>query len=107
MTRYRWTKDGFVDAMGERMPIPERDGICLPYVVSDIEPIKSPIDGKMITSRSQLHYELEKHGKRVQDPSESPTKGAIKNTKFAAKRGLTVSEQYRDYDKSTHKAAAK
>ena len=93
--RYVWTKAGFVDSNGERMPIPERDGICLPYVVSDIEPITSPIDGKMITSRSQLKYELEKHGKRVQDPSESPTKGKIRNKKFADKRGLTVSQEYR------------
>ena len=95
MVRFVWSNNGFVDAQGVRMPIPERDGICLPYVVSDMEPITSPIDGKTITSRSQLNYELEKHGKRIQEPSESPTKGKIRNKAFAAKRGLNVSEEYR------------
>lgn len=93
--RYVWTKAGFVDAQGEKMPIPERDGVCSPMVLSDIDPVRSPIDGKMITSRSALRYELEKHGKRIQEPSESPTKGKIRNKAFAAKRGLNVSEEYR------------
>lgn len=95
MVRYIWTDKGFVDSEGQKMPIPDRDGPCLPYVVSDMDPITSPIDGKMITSRSQLRYELDKHGKRIQEPSESPTKGAIRNESFAKKRGLKVSEQYR------------
>lgn len=95
MVRYIWSDKGFVDSDGERMPIPEREGVCLPYVVSDMEPVTSPIDGKLITSRSQLRYELDKHGKRIQEPSESPTKGKIRNEAFAKKRGLTVSEEYR------------
>ena len=77
------------------MPMPERDGLCAPMIISDMEPITSPIDGKPITSRSALRYELEKHGKRIVEPSESPTKGKIRNKKFADKRGLTVSPEYR------------
>lgn len=95
MVKYVWSNNGFVDAQGVKMPIPERDGVCLPYVIGDIEPISSPIDGKMITSRSQLRYELDKHDKRIIEPSESPTKGKIRNKAFAKKRGLTVSEEYR------------
>ncbi len=95
MTRYRWTENGFVDASGKRMVIPERDGLCAPMVQSDMEPVSNPITGEMITSRSELRYQLEKHDKRIMEPSESPTKGKIKNKDFAAKRGLTVSEEFR------------
>lgn len=95
MTKYVWTNNGFVDSDGNKMPMPERDGICLPYVISDMDAITSPIDGKQITSRAQLRYELEKHGKRIQEPSESPTKGKIRNKDFAKKRGLNVSQEYR------------
>ncbi len=110
MARYRATKDGWLnivtgealldDGWRDRPP-------ALPMYIADITPITSPIDGKQITSRSQLNYELEKHGKRVQEPSESPTKGKLKNAAFTKKRGLSLSEEYRDYDSSTHKAAAK
>lgn len=93
--RYTWTSNGFVDANGNRMVIPERDGVCAPMVLSDMDPITSPIDGKVISSRSELRYELEKHDKRIQEPSESPTKGKIRNKDFAKKRGLSVSEEYR------------
>ncbi len=88
------------------MPIPHRDGICTPAVISDIEPYVSPMTGKTVTSRSAQRYDLEKHGKRLLEPSESPTKGKIRNAKFAAKRGLTVSDEFRDYDKSTQKENA-
>ena len=70
-------------------------------VVRDIEPYASPMTGKMITSRSEARYDLEKHGMRLQEPDESPTKGKIRNAKFAAKRGLQVSDEYRDWDWKT------
>lgn len=107
MTRYIWTDEGFKNRNGERMPIPERDGVCSPMVVSDMDPVSNPITGEMITSRSELRYQLEKHDKRIIEPSESPTKGKLRNAKFAAKRGLKLSDEYRDYDSSTKKAAAK
>lgn len=99
MVRYRSTPEGWKNLdTGAVEPYPNRvyeDGFPCPGVVSDIQPIKSPVDGKMITSRSQLAYELEKHGKRIQEPDESPTKGKIRNKKFADKRGLPVSPEYR------------
>lgn len=108
MARYRSTKDGWVnietgetlldDGWRNRPP-------CMPMVINDMAPITSPIDGKLITSRSQLRYELEKHGKRIIEPSESPTQGKIRNAKFAAKRGLKLSDEFRDYDSSMRKTA--
>jgi hypothetical protein len=35
------------------------------------------------------------------EPDESPTKGKLRNKSFTAKRGLSVSDEYRDYDRST------
>ena len=98
MARYRSTPNGWLNLdTGETESNDGwRDRPCAaPMVVSDMAPITSPIDGKEITSRSQLRYELEKHGKRIQEPSESPTQGKIRNEKFAAKRGLTVSKEFR------------
>ncbi len=103
MVRYRWTKDGFVDSEGTKMPVPERDGICVPAIRGDIKPYPCPITGKMITSRSEHRDNLAKHGMRVMEPDESPTKGKIRNAAFAKKRGLTVSDEFRDYDSSTPK----
>jgi hypothetical protein len=34
---------------------------CTPYVVSDITPFKSPIDGTIISSRSQIGEHEKKH----------------------------------------------
>lgn len=102
MARYRWTKNGFVDATtGERMAIPERDGVCLPMiVVEDFQPFESPATGKMITSRAEHRYDLAASNCRLLEPDESPTKGRLKNRTFTEKRGLKVSDEYRDYDSS-------
>lgn len=77
-----------------------RQSLSVPMVVSDISPYACPITGEMITSRSQHRDNLAKHGMRVMEPSESPTKGAIRNEAFAKKRGLKVSDQFKDYDSS-------
>ena len=69
-------------------------------VVSDIKPYACPMTGKMITSRSEHRDNLAKHGMRVVEPSESPTKGKIRNEAFAKKRGLKVSDEFKDYDSS-------
>jgi hypothetical protein len=103
MVRYRWTATGFKDAAGNPMPVPERDGVCLPMVVSDIKPYACPITGKMITSRSEHRDNLAKHGMRVVEPDESPTKGKIRNEAFARKRGLKVSDEFKDYDSAVRK----
>ncbi len=108
MPTYLWTKTGFVDkTTGEPMAIPERDGICAPQILTeDFKPFRSPATGNLITSRAEHRYDLAASGCRVLEPSESPTKGRLKNPSFTAKRGLTVSDEFRDYDTSTKQKAA-
>jgi hypothetical protein len=108
MPRYIW-KDGAFRSpeTGERMAVPERDGICLPRIVTEqFVPFISPATGKPITSRAEHRYDLAASGCRVMEPDESPTKGKLRNKHFTDKRGLSVSEEYRDYDKSTKQKEA-
>ena len=46
---------------GEPMFIPQRDGICMPRVISDVPEYESPASGKMISSRSQQRDDLKRH----------------------------------------------
>lgn len=69
--------------------------ISCPTIISDIPAYASPIDGRMITSRSERRDDLKRNNCVEWEPSMSPTKGKIKNKAFAAKRGLKVSEEYR------------
>lgn len=103
MPRYVWRDGGFVDpTSGERMPVPQRDGICLPQIVTEqFEPFVSPATGKPITSRAEHRYDLAASGCRIMEPDESPTKGKLRNRSFTDKRGLQVSDEYRDYDRSS------
>lgn len=62
MTRYVWRDGQFIDkATGEPMYVPERDGICMPRVISDVPEYESPASGKMITSRSHQRDDLKRH----------------------------------------------
>jgi len=107
MTRYIWKDGAFrTPETGERMPVPERDGVCLPRIVAEsFEPFISPVTGMPVTSRAEHRYDLAASGCRVMEPSESPTKGKLRNKSFTAKRGLSVSDEYRDYDSSQPKEA--
>lgn len=98
MARYVMRGGGWVDkATGEPMLTEEqRKGpLALPTVISDIPEYASPIDGRMITSRSERRDDLKRNGCVEYEPSLSPTKGKIRNHEFAKKRGLTVSEEFR------------
>lgn len=77
-----------------------RRPIACPTVISDIPEYRSPVDGRVIGSRSERRDDLKRNGAVEYEPSLSPTRGKIKNHAFAAKRGFTVSEEYRDYDAS-------
>jgi hypothetical protein len=62
MTRYVWRDGCFRHPQtNEPMSVPDRDGLCMPTVRSDIQDYRSPIDGKLITSRSHQRYDLEKN----------------------------------------------
>ena len=86
-------RDGrFVDKRtGEPMELPERGEICRPYVCSDIPEYASPVDGRMITSRSHRREDLIRNDCYEIDPPKK--KRGIGNARFAAKDGLPVCEE--------------
>ena len=84
------------------MPMPDRGGeICAPMVMPDIPEYRSPIDGKLITSRSHRRYDLEKNDCILSPPPKKPR--GYKNPKFALKRGLPLNEEARDTLKAESK----
>lgn len=82
---------------------PELERVIVPpmVVTEQFEAFISPATGKPITNRAEHRYDLAASGCRVLEPSESRTKGKLRNRSFTEKRGLSVSDEYRDYDKST------
>jgi len=68
--------------------------IAVPYIMSDIPEYRSPVDGRVIGSRTQRRDDLKRNGCVEYEPSISPTKGKIRNKAFAQKRGLKVSEEF-------------
>jgi hypothetical protein len=57
--RYVWRGGRFVDPRtNEPMHIPEGRGVASPHLMRDIPEYRSPIDGKLITSRSQRREDL-------------------------------------------------
>lgn len=98
MTKFVKRNGQWVDASNGEPMLTEaqRNGpIPVPFVMSDIESYRSPVDGRVVNSRSDRRDDLKRHGCVEYEPSMSPTKGKIKNKAFAAKRGLQVSEEYR------------
>lgn len=59
--------------------MPERDGIAMPMIVSDIPEYRSPIDGRPITSRSHRREDLARNNCVPYEPSLKP-----KHPKFEA-----------------------
>jgi len=70
------------------MDLPVRDAICLPTIVSDIPEYRSPIDGKLISSRSQRREDLRKNNCVDARDFPSPTQGKFLNKDFCRKHGL-------------------
>lgn len=86
----------FDKATGEALPPLDPDApIFAPMIVADIPAYRSPVDGRIINSRAERRDDLKRHGCVEYEPSMSPTKGKIRNEKFAANRGLQVSEEFR------------
>lgn len=59
-------------------------------------PYACPITGKEIRTLSQHNANLKKHNCVEYNELKSPTGGEIRNANFAKKRGLDVSERYKD-----------
>lgn len=100
MARYRFNGTTFVDADGNPMVDPNAPYVrVVPQIIGDIPEYRSPVDGKLITSRSQRRDDLERNNCREWEPSDSPTGGKFKNARFAAKvPGAQVAEEYRDLE---------
>lgn len=93
-TRYVWRDGAFRNPVtGEPMPIPQRDGVQMPAIQSDIQEYRSPIDGRPITSRTHRRYDLEKNNCV---PAEPRKKRGYKNPSFALPRGLPLNEAAMD-----------
>lgn len=80
---------------GLPMQVDRSKPLPLPYVISDIPEYTSPIDGRLIGSRSERREDLKRNNCIDARELPSPTGGKIRNKAFAAKRGLQVSEEFR------------
>ena len=71
--------------------------LAVPMIISDIPEYASPIDGRMITTRSERRDDLKRNNCVEYEPSLSPTGGKLKlrNPKIAAKMGVQVAEELR------------
>ena len=96
MARYTWKNGQFVDREGNPMDKPFEGQVVLPHLMRDIPEYRSPIDGSLITSRSQRREDLKKNGCVEYEPSLSPTKGKFKNKRFTEKTGIPLSEEFRE-----------
>lgn len=86
---YVWRDGCFRDKKtGEPMDVPVRDEICLPSVVSDIPEYASPIDGRLISSRSERREDLKRNNCVDARDFPSATNGKFLNKEFCQKRGL-------------------
>ena len=83
-------------ATGELMVDKSKWEPTVPIIVSDIEPYQSPIDGTYVGGRRSKRYDLEKNDCVDADAiGSSGVKGKFKNKRFAKKRGLSVSEEFK------------
>jgi len=71
-----------------------------PYVMGDIEEYRSPIDGKLISSRSSRREDLKVNGCVEWEPGvgktvaqKGRTPGKYRNPRFAAKHRLPLSDE--------------
>lgn len=90
MTRYVWDSKTFTfrdRKTGEPMKIDHPGAICAPMVMRDIPEYRSPIDGSLITSRSQRREDLKRNDCVEVDP---PKKRGFKNARFAKKHNLPL-----------------
>lgn len=80
----------------------KRADIPAPQIMREIDEYKSPITGELITSRTERNADCKKHDAIPWEPGIGKKSGAkdrkpgeYHNPKFAAKRGLPLSEKGR------------
>jgi hypothetical protein len=92
MTSYVWRNGRWREkASGEPMQLSAPATVAAPIVQSDIAEYRSPIDGQLITSRSQRREDLRRHGCVEAEPRPTHKRG-YRNPRFATKRGLPLRE---------------
>ena len=69
--------------------------LSLPTIIRDIPDYRSPIDGRVISSRSERREDLKRNNCVEWDPAMSPTRGKaeFKNARFAKKHRLPIGER--------------
>lgn len=84
-------------ATGEPMLTEEqrKAPIAVPNIIFDIPAYESPIDGRLITSRSERREDLKRNNCIDARDFPSATGGKIRSPKIAAKYGMQVSEEFR------------
>ncbi|WP_152979933.1 hypothetical protein [Mesorhizobium sp. 1M-11] len=95
MTRYVFRDGRFRDRdTGAPMDIPTGP-LAKPGIARPMPEYASPIDGRVISTRHERREDMKRNNCVEAGDMPSPTGGKIRNKAFAAKRGLTVSEDYR------------
>jgi hypothetical protein len=90
MPRYIWTDDGFVErSTGLKMHVRDPNAICTPTVIRDVPEYQSPIDGKLITSRSHQREDLKRNDCVLAEPKKPR---GYRNERFARKYGLKLNK---------------
>jgi hypothetical protein len=91
MSTYVW-RDGWVcKKTGEPMPKPYAGKVVSPRIMRDIPEYRSPINGALITSRSQRREDLARSDCVELDPPKRPR--GFKNARFAAKHNLPINPE--------------
>lgn len=94
MSTYIWRNGDFVDKRtGALMQVADPNAVCMPRVMRDTPEYHSPIDGRLISSRSARREDLKRNGCIEIDPPRKP-KG-YKNKAYAKKHNLPLREDAR------------
>lgn len=70
----------------------KRSSFPCPMIIRDISEYRSPVDGKLISSRSARREDLKRNGCIEWEPSLSKRVPGYSNPSFALKRGLPLNE---------------
>lgn len=81
---------------GAVLAAPSDAPLACPQIIRDIPDYRSPVDGRVISSRSERREDLKRNN--CVDARELPSisTGGFKNKRFAKKYGLELGEAYRD-----------
>ena len=85
-------RDGALVDKATGFPLVCPDGpISMPRVMRDVPEYRSPINGALISSRSQQREDLKRSGSVLAEPRRKPR--GYRNPNFARKRGLALNEE--------------